>query len=66
VLINPWCERKNNNRILKSFAILRTALALVPGGAHVRELANEITLGRENYVIMQQIYRGWARSSGSS
>ncbi|MEA2775759.1 MAG: hypothetical protein QOF90_1165 [Acetobacteraceae bacterium] len=40
VLINPWCERKTTLRILRFFAILLTALALVPGGAHVQERAN--------------------------
>jgi hypothetical protein len=47
-------------RILQLMAILLTALALVPGGAHLLEIAHKIDLDRESYVAVQQIYRGWA------
>lgn len=44
-----------------SFAgLLFTALALVPAMAHVLELPNKMSLSRENYLTVQQIYRGWA------
>jgi hypothetical protein len=36
------------------------ALALVPGGAHLAELPSKLTLDREQYFVVQQIYRGWA------
>jgi hypothetical protein len=41
-------------------AILLTALALVPGGAHLAALPNKIALGRTDYFIVQHIYNGWA------
>jgi hypothetical protein len=47
-------------RILQFTAIILTALALVPAGAHVLELPNKIGLDRDHYMIVQQIYRGWA------
>lgn len=41
-------------------AILLTALALVPVGAHLLVLSNKIELDQEHYLTVQQIYRGWA------
>jgi hypothetical protein len=41
-------------------AILFTALALIPAGAHLIELLNKIDLPAESYLVVQQIYRGWA------
>jgi PIN domain nuclease of toxin-antitoxin system len=41
-------------------ALLLVALCLVPGGAHVSELPNKIGLPRDHYMLVQQIYRGWA------
>ena len=41
-------------------AIVLTALALVPVGAHLLELAAKISLDRPQYLTVQQIYRGWA------
>ena len=35
-----------NPRIVQFAAIILTALALVPGGAHLLELANKISLDR--------------------
>ena len=46
-------------RALKFHAIVLTALALVPGGAHFFSLPNKITLTESNYFIVQNIYRGW-------
>jgi hypothetical protein len=50
------------NNIVEFTAILFTALALVPSGAHLMELPNKIALSGEQYRIVQQIYRGWALS----
>lgn len=47
-------------RALKFLAIVLTALALVPGGAHLFALPNKIHLTESNYFIVQNIYRGWA------
>jgi len=41
-------------------ALLFNALALVPTMAHLSELPNKIELTREQYLTVQQIYRGWA------
>jgi hypothetical protein len=41
-------------------SLVFAALALVPAGAHLAELANKIDLAREPYFVVQQIYRGWA------
>jgi hypothetical protein len=40
--------------------VILTALALVPGGAHLAALPNKISLGRTDYFIVQHIYNGWA------
>jgi uncharacterized membrane protein HdeD (DUF308 family) len=47
-------------RVAQFLAIVFTALALVPPGAHLLELPNKIGLAREAYFIVQSIYRGWA------
>jgi hypothetical protein len=47
-------------QIVQLLAILLTALALVPAGAHLFELPNKIGLVQEQYFIVQSIYRGWA------
>jgi hypothetical protein len=36
------------------------ALALAPAMAHLLALPNKINMPREQYLIAQQIYRGWA------
>ena len=41
-------------------ALFFAALALGPALAHLLELPNKIGLSREDYLIVQQIYRGWA------
>jgi hypothetical protein len=41
-------------------ALVLTALALVPAGAHLFALPNKIGLAQEQYFIVQNIYRGWA------
>jgi hypothetical protein len=47
-------------RLLQFGAIMLTALALVPAGAHFFELPNKIGLDQEAYFTVQAIYRGWA------
>jgi hypothetical protein len=45
---------------IRFFAVILTALALVPAGAHLFELPNKIRLSQEQYFTAQGIYRGWA------
>lgn len=45
---------------IRFFAVILTALALVPAGAHFFELPNKIRLSQEQYFTVQGIYRGWA------
>jgi len=40
-------------------ALLATALALGAALAHALELPNKIELSKEDYFIVQQVYRGW-------
>jgi hypothetical protein len=47
-------------KAVQFLAIVLTALALVPAGAHLFELPNKIDLTQEHYFIVQNIYRGWA------
>jgi len=48
-------------RIIAWLAIVLTALALVPAGAHLFELSSKMKLADESYFMVQNIYRGWAR-----
>ena len=47
-------------RLLGFLAVVTTALALVPSGAHLFESPNKIGLPREAYATAQGLYRGWA------
>ena len=47
-------------RVVQFCAVVFTALALVPAGAHFFELPNKINLPQEEYFVVQNIYRGWA------
>jgi hypothetical protein len=47
-------------RIWQFLAVTFTALALVPGGAHMMELPAKIDMPEGPYFVVQQIYRGWA------
>lgn len=47
-------------RLLAFLAPVLTALCLVPGGAHLLEMANKMALNEADYFTVQQIYRGWA------
>src|SRR5262245_13432435 len=41
-------------------ALLASALVLGPALAHVMELPNKIDLPRDEYFIVQKVYRGWS------
>jgi hypothetical protein len=45
---------------LRFLSLLFVALALAPSMAHLLELPNKIHLSRDEYLTVQQIYRGWA------
>jgi hypothetical protein len=47
-------------RLTQFLAIVLTALALVPAGAHLFALPNKITLAQDQYFVVQNMYRGWA------
>ena len=47
-------------RISQFLAILVTAIALIPGGAHVLTLPAKMAMPQEPYFIAQQVYQGWA------
>jgi hypothetical protein len=47
-------------RVLAFLAVLLTALALVPAGAHLLALPNKLAMGREAYLAAQGAYAGWA------
>ena len=46
--------------IVYFICLLSTALALAPAAAHVMELPNKINLPKAEYLVAQQLYRGWA------
>src|SRR5258707_15170833 len=47
-------------KVVQFLALVLTALALVPAGAHLFALPNKINLAAEQYFIVQNIYRGWS------
>jgi hypothetical protein len=47
-------------KLVQFLAVVLTALALVPYGAHLFALPNKIGLAQEQYFIAQNIYRGWS------
>jgi hypothetical protein len=47
-------------RTVGFLAVLLGALVLIPSGAHLAELPNKMDLARDEYLVAQQIYRGWA------
>ena len=49
-------------RIAQFFALVLTALALVPVGTHLAAMANKIGMNEPSYFIAQSIYNGWAWS----
>jgi hypothetical protein len=48
------------SRTLQFLAVILTALAFVPSGAHLAELPGKIGLSGDAYFTVQGIYRGWA------
>src|SRR4051812_15890060 len=46
---------------LRFISLLFTALALVPGLAHLLEMYNKMKLSTNEYLIVQKIYMGWAQ-----
>lgn len=46
--------------VLRFASLLLTAVSMAGGFAHLFELPNKINLPREDYLTVQQIYRGWA------
>ncbi len=47
-------------RTIYFLSLLFVALALAPAMAHLLELPNKINLSRDEYLTVQQIYRGWS------
>ena len=47
-------------RIVQFLAIVISALALIPSGAHLAALPNKISLPQAEYFTVQGIYYGWA------
>jgi hypothetical protein len=47
-------------RLIQFLAIMLTALALVPSGAHLAALPNKMAMAQAAYFVAQQIYSGWA------
>jgi hypothetical protein len=47
-------------KMARFLSLFFVALALAPAMAHLLELPNKMTLSREEYLTVQQIYRGWA------
>lgn len=50
-------------RIVSFFALILTALALVPYAAHLFSLPNKIGMTEQQYFVAQSVYRGWAMLS---
>ena len=46
--------------VLRFASVMLTAVAMAAGFAHLLELPNKIGLSRDDYLTVQQIYRGWA------
>ncbi len=40
-------------------SLLFVGLALIPAGAHLFELPNKLALSGADYLLVQQLYRGW-------
>jgi hypothetical protein len=47
--------------LVQLLALVLTALTLIPAAAHVLELPNKLPLSRDQYLAVQQVYRGWNR-----
>jgi hypothetical protein len=53
-------EETMGQNLARFCALFFTGLALVPAAAHLSELPNKMQLTRDDYLTVQQIYRGWA------
>jgi hypothetical protein len=56
-------DNVNSTMRVKTFlfiSLLSTALAMAAGFAHLLELPHKIQLSDQEYLTVQQIYRGWA------
>lgn len=49
-----------NVKVAYFVSLIFAGLAMAPAFAHLLELANKIDLPRDQYFLVQQIYRGWA------
>jgi hypothetical protein len=47
-------------KVLQFITLILTAVALMPGGAHLFSLPNKIDLAQASYFTVQGIYNGWA------
>lgn len=47
-------------KIIQFFAVVVSALALIPAGAHLAALPNKIAMPQTDYFVVQGIYYGWA------
>lgn len=47
-------------RTLLFFSVVLTAVAMAAGLSHLFALPNKISLAADEYLVVQQIYRGWA------
>jgi hypothetical protein len=47
-------------KIIQFLAVVVSALALIPAGAHLAALPNKIAMPQANYFVVQGIYYGWA------
>jgi hypothetical protein len=46
--------------LLRFLAVMFTAIDMAAGFTHLLELPNKMPLSRADYLVVQQIYRGWA------
>lgn len=49
-----------STRLIAGFAIVLTAVALIPSAAHLFALPNKFSLTEDDYFVVQSLYRGWA------
>jgi hypothetical protein len=47
-------------KVIQFFALLVTALAIVPSAAHMAAMPNKIGMSEADYFIAQGIYSGWS------
>src|SRR5688572_22425432 len=57
---SPLGSNRQEDDRRRFISLLLTALALAPALPHLLELPHKIHLSREEYLTIQQIYRGWS------